>query len=63
MNNAINTSGMHPQGTQGYIPDKDEDGLSLGMFMHAKFMHQLCSLLMHIIIYLDVMRCYNHVLH
>jgi hypothetical protein len=31
--------------------------------MHAKFMHELYSLLMHIPIYLDVMRCYNHVLH
>jgi hypothetical protein len=29
--------------------------------MHAKFMHELCSLLTHIPIYLDVMRCYNHV--
>jgi hypothetical protein len=28
--------------------------------MHAKFMHVLCSLLMHIPTYLDVMRCYNH---
>jgi hypothetical protein len=31
--------------------------------MHAKFMHELCSLLMQFPIYLDVMRCYNHVLH
>jgi hypothetical protein len=31
--------------------------------MNAKFMHELCSSLMHIPIYLDVMRCYNHVLH
>jgi hypothetical protein len=33
------------------------------MLMHAKFMHELCSLLFHIPTYLDVMRCYNHVLH
>jgi hypothetical protein len=31
--------------------------------MHAKFRHELCSLLMHIPIYLDVMSCYNDVLH
>jgi hypothetical protein len=30
---------------------------------NAKFMLELCSLLMHIPTYLDVMRCYNHVLH
>jgi hypothetical protein len=34
-----------------------------GPMMHAKFMHELCSLLMHIPTYLDVMRYYNHVLH
>jgi hypothetical protein len=28
--------------------------------MHAKFMHEFCSLLMHIPTYLNVMRCYNH---
>jgi hypothetical protein len=28
--------------------------------MHAKFMHELCSLLLHIPAYLHVMRCYNH---
>jgi hypothetical protein len=33
------------------------------MLMHAKFMHELCSLLIYIPTYLDVMRCYNHVLH
>jgi hypothetical protein len=27
---------------------EDEHGLSLGMLMHAKFMHEICSLLMHI---------------
>jgi hypothetical protein len=31
--------------------------------MHAKFMHELCSLLFHIPTYLHVMICYNHVLH
>jgi hypothetical protein len=31
--------------------------------MHAKFMHELYSLLLHIPTYLVVMRCYNHVLH
>jgi hypothetical protein len=31
--------------------------------MHAKFMHDLCSLFMHIPTYLDVMGCYNHIFH
>jgi hypothetical protein len=31
--------------------------------MHEKFMHELCSLSLHIPTYLHVMRCYNHVLH
>jgi hypothetical protein len=31
--------------------------------MHAKFMHELCYLLLHIPTYLHVMRCYNHGLH
>jgi hypothetical protein len=42
---------------------EDEHVLSLGMLMHAKFMHELCSLLMYIPTYFDVMRCYNHVWH
>jgi hypothetical protein len=29
--------------------------------MHAKYMHELCSLLMHIPIYYNVISCYNHV--
>jgi hypothetical protein len=28
--------------------------------MHAKYMHELYSLLMHIPIYYDVISCYNH---
>jgi hypothetical protein len=31
--------------------------------MHVKFMHELCSLLLNIPTYLDVMRCYNHDFH
>jgi hypothetical protein len=31
--------------------------------MQTKFMHKLYSLLLHIPIYLDVMRCFNHDLH
>jgi hypothetical protein len=30
--------------------------------MHAKYMHDLCSLLMHNPIYYNVISCYNHVL-
>jgi hypothetical protein len=30
--------------------------------MHAKYMHDLCSLLMHISTYYNVISCYNHVL-
>jgi hypothetical protein len=30
--------------------------------MHAKYMHELCSLLMHIPIYYNVISFYNHVL-
>jgi hypothetical protein len=30
--------------------------------MHAKYMHDLCSLLMHIPIYYNVISFYNHVL-
>jgi hypothetical protein len=30
--------------------------------MHAKYMHDLCSLLMHITTYYNVISCYNHVL-
>jgi hypothetical protein len=30
--------------------------------MHAKYMHELCSLLMHIPTYYNVISCYNHVL-
>jgi hypothetical protein len=37
--------------------------LGFSLLMHGKFMHELCSLLMHIPTYLDIMRCYNHVLH
>jgi hypothetical protein len=33
------------------------------LLVHAKFMHELCSLLLHIPTYVYVMRCYNHVLH
>jgi hypothetical protein len=40
---------------------EDEHWLSLGILRHAKFMHELCSLLLHIPTYLNVMRCYNHV--
>jgi hypothetical protein len=32
------------------------------MLMHAKYMHKLCSLLMHIPIYYNAISCYNHVL-
>jgi hypothetical protein len=28
--------------------------------MHVKYMHELCSLLMHIPIYYNVISCYNH---
>jgi hypothetical protein len=42
---------------------EDEHGLSLGMLMYLKFMHELYSLLLHIPTYLHVMRCYNHGLH
>jgi hypothetical protein len=34
----------------------------LCMLMHAKCMHELCSLLMHIPTYYDVISCFNHVL-
>jgi hypothetical protein len=37
-------------------------GLSLGMVMHAKYMHELCNLLMYIPIYYNVITYYNHVL-
>jgi hypothetical protein len=30
--------------------------------MHAKYMHDLCSLLMHIPTYYNIISCYNHVL-
>jgi hypothetical protein len=30
--------------------------------MHAVYMHELCSLLMHILIYYNVVSSYNHVL-
>jgi hypothetical protein len=40
----------------------DEHGLSFGIMMHAKYMHELCSLLMHIPTYYNVINCYNHVL-
>jgi hypothetical protein len=30
------------------------------LLMHAKYMHELCSLLMHIPIYYDVIICYNY---
>jgi hypothetical protein len=29
--------------------------------MHAKYMYELCSLLMHIPTYYNVISCYNHV--
>jgi hypothetical protein len=32
------------------------------LLMHAKYMHALCSLLMHIPTYYNVISCYNHVL-
>jgi hypothetical protein len=28
--------------------------------MHAKYMHELCSLLIHIPTYYNVISCYNH---
>jgi hypothetical protein len=34
----------------------------LCMLMHVKCMHELCSLLMHIPTYYDVISCFNHVL-
>jgi hypothetical protein len=39
---------------------EDEHGLSLGMLVHAKYMHEFCSLLMHILTYYNVISCYNH---
>jgi hypothetical protein len=49
----------------------ESDCLKLGILimcrprhlLHAKFMYELCSLLMYILTCLDVMRCYNHVLY
>jgi hypothetical protein len=35
---------------------------SNGFLMHAKYMHDLCSLLMHIPTYYNVISSYNHVL-
>jgi hypothetical protein len=35
-------------------------GLKTGHVMHAKYMHELCSLLMHIPTYYNVISCYNH---
>jgi hypothetical protein len=51
----------HPQ-AYGFVHYLDESLLDNHSFrvMHAKFMHELCSLLMHIPTYLDVMRYYNH---
>jgi hypothetical protein len=34
----------------------------LWLVMHAKYMHKLCSLLMHSATYYNVISCYNHVL-
>jgi hypothetical protein len=34
----------------------------LCVLMHAKYMHDLCSLLIHIPTYYNVIRCYDHVL-
>jgi hypothetical protein len=42
---------------------EDEHVLSLGMLMHVKCIHKLCSLLSYIATYLHAMRCYIHVLH
>jgi hypothetical protein len=33
------------------------------LLMHTKYMHELCSLLIHIPTYQDVISCYNHILH
>jgi hypothetical protein len=41
---------------------EDDHGLSLGMLMHAKYVYDLCSLLMHIPTYYNIIGCYNHVL-
>jgi hypothetical protein len=40
---------------------EDEHGLSLGILIHVKCMHELCSLLPHILTHLHVIRCYIHV--
>jgi hypothetical protein len=37
-------------------------GLSLAMLMHLKCMHDLCSFMMHISTYYNVISYYNHVL-
>jgi hypothetical protein len=38
----------------GFFSDHD------GAMMHAKYMHELCSLLMHIPTYYNAISCYNH---
>jgi hypothetical protein len=37
-----------------------EAGRTATHLMHAKYMHELCSLLMHIPIYYNNISCYNH---
>jgi hypothetical protein len=38
-------------------------GLGADWLMHAKFLHELCNLLMHIPTYYNVISCYNRVLY
>ena len=46
-----------------HLHTRDEHGLSLGMLMHVKCIHELCSLLSHIPTYMDLIYCYIHVLY
>ena len=43
-----------------HLHTRDEHGLSLGMLMHVKCIHELCSLLPHILLYLHIIWCYFH---
>jgi hypothetical protein len=45
------------EGTRGLSRTLGEQSL-----MHAKYMHDLCSLLMYIPTYCNIIRCYNHIL-